>query len=128
MADQSLKAFENEQYLNLETYRKNGTAIGTPVWFAEQDGVLYIYSVADAWKVKRIRNNPKVRIAPCGIRGEVKGDWIEAAARIVTGAEEDRAQALLTKKYGWMKKIGALYSRLIGRAHAAIAITPSPKT
>ena len=48
MADQRLKAFENQQYLNLETYRKNGTAIGTPVWFAEQDGVLYVYSVADA--------------------------------------------------------------------------------
>lgn len=125
MADQPVKAFENEQYLNLETYRKNGSAIATPVWFAEQDGVLYIYSVADAWKVKRIRNNPKVRIAPCRMRGELKGDWVAATARIVSGAEADRAQALLTKKYGWMKRIGATYSRLIGRAHAAIAITPS---
>jgi PPOX class probable F420-dependent enzyme len=120
----NLKAFDNEEYISLETYRKTGVAIATPVWFAEKDGVFYIYSVADAGKVKRIRNNPKVRIAPCRFRGELKGDWVEATARIVTGSDEDRSHDLLDKKYGWKKKIGTWYSRLIGRQRAVIAITP----
>ena len=120
----NLKAFDNEEYLSLETYRKTGVAIATPVWFAEKDGVFYIYSVADAGKVKRIRNNPKVRIAPCRFRGELKGDWVEATACIVTGSDEDRSHDLLDKKYGWKKKIGTWYSRLIGRQRAVIAITP----
>ena len=83
----NLKAFDNEEYISLETYRKTGVAIATPVWFAEKDGVFYIYSVADAGKVKRIRNNPTVRIAPCQFRGELKGDWVEATACIVTGSD-----------------------------------------
>ena len=120
----NLKAFDNEEYISLETYRKTGVAIATPVWFAEKDGVFYIYSVADAGKVKRIRNNPKVRIAPCKFRGELKGDWVDATARIVTGSDEDRSHDLLDKKYGWKKKIGTWYSRLIGRQRAVIAITP----
>ena len=120
----NLKAFDNEEYISLETYRKTGVAIATPVWFAEKDGVFYIYSVADAGKVKRIRNNPTVRIAPCQFRGELKGDWVEATARIVTGSDEDRSHDLLDRKYGWKKKIGTWYSRLIGRQRAVIAITP----
>ena len=52
------------------------------MWFAEQDGVLYVYSVADAWKVKRIRNNSKVRIAPCRMRGELKGDIADLRAEL----------------------------------------------
>ena len=119
-----LKAFENEQYMSLETYRKTGVAIATPVWFAVKDGVFYIYSVADAGKVKRIRNNPKVRIAPCKFRGELKGEWVDATAHIVTGSDEDRSHDLLDRKYGWKKRIGTWYSRLIGRQRAVIAITP----
>jgi PPOX class probable F420-dependent enzyme len=119
-----LKAFENEEYMSLETYRKTGVAIATPVWFAVKDGVFYIYSVADAGKVKRIRNNPKVRIAPCKFRGELKGEWVDATARIVTGSDEDRSHDLLDRKYGWKKKFGTWYSRLIGRQRAVIAITP----
>jgi len=120
----NLSAFDNEEYISLETYRRTGAAIATPVWFVEKDGVFYIYSVADAGKVKRIRNNPKVRIAPCRFRGQLKGDWVEATARIVTGSEVDRGHELLEKKYGWKKKIGTWYSRLIGRQRAVIAIAP----
>jgi PPOX class probable F420-dependent enzyme len=114
--------FDSEKYLNLESYRRNGQAVATPVWFAQDRDVIYIYSLADAFKVRRIRNNPRVRIAPCGAAGQLKGEWVEARARIVTGDEERRADSLLDAKYGWMKKLGNLFRKFRKRERAFIAI------
>ena len=87
--------FAGAKYLNLETFRKSGVGVPTPVWFARDVlrnaptiTVFYIYSEADAGKVKRIRNNPKVRVAPCTMRGDVRGAWIDGRARI---CEDDEA-------------------------------------
>ncbi|MEK6301884.1 MAG: PPOX class F420-dependent oxidoreductase [Acidobacteriota bacterium] len=122
MTSSALSQFANEQYLNLETYRKNGAPVLTPVWFAEENGVFYIYSLAEAGKVKRIRNNTRVRVAPCDMRGKLKGDWVEGRARILDAGEAAHAHELLDKKYGLMKKIGGLFSKLMRRDRAAIAI------
>ena len=117
-----IKPFAREKYLSVETYRKSGAGVATFVWFAEDGGVLYIYSLANAGKVKRIRNNPRVRVIPCDMRGNVKGEWVEARARILDDAAAERAHGLLDKKYGWIKKIGSLYSKLMKRERATIAI------
>lgn len=93
-----------EHYINLETYRKNGKAIPTPVWFIEQGGRLYVSAPSHTGKVKRIRNNGRVRIAPCDGRGNVTGEWIDAQARFVEGAQAETADRLLTRKYGWQKR------------------------
>ena len=126
MSNAKLDQFANQKYLNLESYRKTGAAVATPVWFAQkrdEDGdELYIYSLAEAGKVKRIRNNPRVRVMPCDFRGGPKGEWVQATARIIDGAEADKAQRLLDKKYGLMKRIGNVYSRIMKRPRAAIAI------
>lgn len=122
MSEANLTAFANEKYLNLMTFKKDGTGVATPVWFVETDGTIYVYTLADAWKVKRIRNNPKVQIAPCDIRGKLKGEWVEARARIVDESEATTAHQLLDKKYGLMKKIGNLFSRLRKRERKVIAI------
>ena len=122
MSNEKISQFAGQKYLNLETYRKNGVAVATPVWFAEDAGVLYIYSLANAGKVKRIRNNTRVRVIPCDMRGKPKGEWVEGVARILDAAEAERAHRLLDKKYGWIKKIGGLYSKLMKRERAAIAI------
>lgn len=119
---ESLKHFVGEKYLNLETYRKSGTPVRTPVWFAAEDGALYVYSLAGAGKVKRIRNNQRVRIVPCTVRGRPKGDWVEARARIVEQAEAEYGHRLLNKKYP-LKRIGDWFSRLRRRKQAVIAIT-----
>jgi len=124
MSNAKLDQFANQKYLNLESYRKTGAAVATPVWFAQDGDELYIYSLAEAGKVKRIRNNPRVRVMPCDIRGAPKGEWVEATARIIDGAGEDKAQRLLDKKYGLMKRIGNIYSRIMKRPRAAIAIRP----
>lgn len=122
MSSAKLNPFAGQKYLSVETYRKNGAGVATPVWFAEDEGVLYIYSLANAGKVKRIRNNHRVRVMPCDMRGKPKGDWVEGAARILNAAEAERAHRLLDKKYGWVKRIGSLYSKLMKRERAAIAI------
>jgi len=113
-------------YLNLETYRKSGAAIQTPVWFAtDGDGTIYVYSLAKAGKVKRVRNNGKVRIAPCDVRGRLEGDWIDARAVVADPGAAAHGQQLLDRKY-WMKRVGNVWSRLLGRRHAVIAITTQP--
>ena len=64
MSAQNLSQFTGQKYVNVESYRKSGAGVVTPVWFAEDAGRFYIYSLADAGKVKRIRNNPRVRMMP----------------------------------------------------------------
>ena len=122
MNTDQLAPFDSQRYLNLESYRKSGKPVQTPVWFAEDDRVFYIYSLADAVKVKRIRNNPRVRIAPCDVRGRLKGDWAEAEARIEDGAGTERGHRLLDQKYGLMKKLGNLFSKILKRQRVVISI------
>jgi PPOX class probable F420-dependent enzyme len=117
--------FADENYLNLESYRKDGRAVATPVWFAEREGIIYVYSLADAGKVKRIRNNSRVRIAPCDFRGKLKGEWVEAEARILDEAGAELGHRILNKKYGLLKRIGDFFSRLRRRTRNVIAIRPA---
>jgi predicted pyridoxine 5'-phosphate oxidase superfamily flavin-nucleotide-binding protein len=62
-----------QKYISLTTFRKNGTAVATPVWFGEDAGKLYVMTLSAMGKTKRIRNNPQVRVAPCTIQGKVIG-------------------------------------------------------
>ena len=114
--------FANAKYMNLEAFRKTGVGVRTPVWFAQEDEVFYVYSAPDAGKVKRIRNNPKVRVAPCDFRGNLNGAWWDAHARICEGPEAAHGQELLRSKYGWLKTVGDFFSRLRGRTQTVIAI------
>lgn len=117
MAPSGLSEFDGRKYLNLESYRKNGQPVRTPVWFAEPEGAardkngrtLYVYTIETTGKVKRIRNNRRVRIAPCDIRGRLRGDWVEAQAEILTGAEAKLGMRLLNRKYApWKQLLGFL--------------------
>jgi PPOX class probable F420-dependent enzyme len=118
-----LAQFTGQKYLNIETYRRTGTPVATPVWFAEDGGTLYIYSMADAGKVKRIRNNPRVRIVPCDLRGKPTGLWLDARAQVLDGPAVALGHRLLDRKYGWLKRPGNFFSRLLGRQRVVIAIT-----
>ncbi|HEX8184317.1 MAG TPA: PPOX class F420-dependent oxidoreductase [Blastocatellia bacterium] len=122
MSSEKSAQFTNQNYLNLESYRKNGTPVATPVWFAEGDGVFYVYSLANAGKVKRIRNNPRARIAPCDVRGKLKGAWVDAEARIADAATAKRGHELLNKKYGLLKRVGDVFSKIRKRERAVITI------
>jgi uncharacterized protein len=122
--------FAQAKYFSLETFRKTGVGVRTPVWFAvdpaspSPSGVttFYVYTLPDSGKAKRIRNNPKVRINPCTMRGDLRGEWVDARARICTGDEEAKGQSLLNQKYGMMKRLGDFFSRLRGRVQCVLAI------
>ena len=115
-------AFSRQRYLNLETYRRTGQPVATPVWFVIDGNVIYVYSLADAGKVKRIRINPRVRIAPCDVRGTLKGAWVDATARIVDERDAASAQRLLVAKYGWQKRLFDLLRKVRPKPRAVIAI------
>ena len=123
--DARLAQFTGKRYLNLESYRKSGAAVRTPLWFAqgeaEAEGVLYVYSVADSGKVKRIRNNARVRVVPCTLRGAPRGEWVEGRAQILDAAGDARGHHLLRRKY-LMKRVGDWFGRLRPRQHAVMAI------
>jgi len=116
--------FAGHKYLNLETYRKSGAGVRTPVWFAEKNGALYLYTLADSGKVKRIRNNPRVRAVPSNSRGSPLGEWIEGEARILPPEEAQAANRLLTQKY-WMKRIFDWTSKLRRTARVYVAVRPT---
>jgi uncharacterized protein len=122
MSTNRVTPFAHQKYLNLETYRNTGRPVATPVWFAEDHGTFYVYSLAHAGKVKRIRHNPHVRIVPCDVRGHPKGEWVDAQARILDAQGAVRGHQLLNQKYGWMKRIGDAVSRLRRRQRVVIAI------
>ncbi len=86
-----------ESYIDLVTYRKSGVPVHTPVWFAEQDGKLYVMTRSDSGKYKRIRNNSRVQVAPCTMRGKCTGPGIAATARV--SADPALGRRLIRKKY-----------------------------
>jgi len=97
---------KKQQYINIETFRKSGEGVRTPVWFVQEGDVVYVHTVADSGKVKRIRRNPQVNIAPCKMDGALVGDWAPASARELLDEETNqKVDKLLDKKYGLMKKM-----------------------
>jgi len=125
MSAGGLAPFGGARYLNLQTYRRTGQPVATPVWFAVDREIVYVYSLASAGKVKRIRNNPSVRIAPCDARGTLTGAWLNATARIVDDREAAHAQTLFIARYGWLKRLADLWRVVRPKPRAVIAIVLS---
>ena len=95
--------FEGENVISLETYRRNGEPVRTPVFFLEEDGVLFVHTGGNSGKVKRIRRNPKVRVAPSHFRGEPKADYIDGRAELETTLETvAKYYSRIYKRYGLM--------------------------
>ena len=107
---------EDARYLNLATFRRNGLAVRTPVWFARVGEALYAYSAADAGKVKRVRISCKAEVAPCNVRGRPFGGWLTARAFLV---DDDREAAMafaaLRARYGLSMRMADLVARLSRR-------------
>ncbi|HPH96689.1 MAG TPA: PPOX class F420-dependent oxidoreductase [Anaerolineaceae bacterium] len=118
-----LQAFEKQSYLNLETFRKTGEGLRTPVWFVEDGGTLYVRTVANSGKVKRVRRTSRVNVAPCKVDGKLLGDWQPGEAREQLDAETDRrVNALLNKKYGLMKFLFEIMSKLQRQKYTLLEI------
>ena len=125
--------FAGQKYLTLETFKKSGEGVKTPVWFAADPSAkldsgnakLYVYTIGVSGKVKRIRNNASVRIAPCSMRGDVQGDWVRARAEIVSGAEAAHGMQLLNKKYLPWKQLLDFFAMFRKRERTVFVIRPA---
>ena len=120
-------------YVALETFKKNGQAVNTPVWIIDDGSRLLAITNRDSWKVKRIRNNPRVRLAESDSRGKPEGEFAEGHARIID--DQTAIQALnqrIIKKYGLIARMIGLMSRLRGQSANQVVIEivelPAPAT
>lgn len=121
MSNAQLAAITNEKFINLTTFRRDGRAVPTVVWFALDGERLLVWTGPNSGKVKRIRRNARVTVAACNRTGRVTGETWSATAAILPEREAEGAMRLLNKKYGLIK-------RLIDGAQAirrAIRRTPS---
>lgn len=119
----NLKPFETQQYLNLETFRKNGEGVKTPVWFVQDGDGLLVWTQADSGKVKRVRKNGKARVAPSTASGEPLGEWTDAQARADhSEAALNHAVKLFKQKYGLMFRAFATMGKLRKAKYTTIKV------
>ncbi len=102
------------RYVLLTTFRRDGTAVPTPVWVVPMDGILWVWSAPDAGKVKRVRRSGRVQLAPCTLRGAPLGVPVTASATVVPAAEARRVLPALVTKYGWTARL-TLFPITVGR-------------
>jgi PPOX class probable F420-dependent enzyme len=96
-------ALAHERYISLTTFKRDGTPVSTPVWVVSDDGRrLLVWSGERTWKLRRIRREPQVLVAPANVRGAERGERIAGRARVVPDPGID---ALLREKYGWQKRL-----------------------
>lgn len=119
-----------ERYISLTTFRRDGTPVSTPVWVAGDEGALLVWTAADSWKVKRIKRDSRVRVAPCNALGKPRGDALEGVATVL--ADDSHVQALERRKYGWrmtliaaLTRVGHFVKREPRPESVTLAITPA---
>jgi len=105
-----LDQFLDQKYINLETYKKDGTPVRTPVWFVIDNNLIYVITRDSTGKVKRLKNNQDVQIVSCSFKGEPKNEWIKGKVEKITGKEADIAIKLRKKKYGISARLIGLFT------------------
>ena len=108
--EDKLSLFLDQKYVNLETYKKDGTPVRTPVWFMIDSDIVYVVTREKTGKVKRLKNNQNIKIVPCSFKGKPESEWIKGIAQNVTGEEAEKAIKLRKKKYGFSARLTGLFS------------------
>ncbi len=112
------------EYVSIETVRKNGSRAATPIWIAPLGDQVVMVTNADTWKVKRLRNNPALRLAECNANGKkILGDWVEGTAVILEGEAIKAGTRAIGKKYGWKMWPFALIGKLTREERVVILAT-----
>jgi PPOX class probable F420-dependent enzyme len=112
----NLQQFKGQNFLSLETFRKNGIGVKTPIWFAEEGDAFYLWTRGDSGKIKRLRNNGQVNIAPCSRFGKITGEWMPAQATVdASAAAVEHVERLLRRKLGFGFLLFATIEKLIER-------------
>ena len=119
-------ALAGHRYARLSTFRKNGRAVPTPVWFARVGENLYVVTGRNTGKAKRIRSNPDVALAPSDFRGRPKGPDLRAAAGITDERRGGPADRALQSKYGWQYRVFKLVERWRGAEEEMVFLELRP--
>ncbi|RME41476.1 MAG: PPOX class F420-dependent oxidoreductase [Caldilineae bacterium] len=120
----TMDIFDGHQYLNIETFRKNGAGVKTPVWFVREGDALYVWTQTDSGKARRIRRNGRVRIAPCKADGTPLGEWLDAHAKADDSpAALAHVKRLMAKKYGLAFRGFQMMGKLRKARHTRLKIT-----
>lgn len=107
-------ALAGEKYISLTTFKKDGTAVATPVWVVSDDGRrLLVWTGPDTWKVKRLRRDPRVVVAASDYRGRVRGESVEGVGRMLDIPQGSLVEPLLDRKYGLMRRLLGVFNRLV---------------
>lgn len=99
MSEKNIEQFENQEFINIESFRKDGSGKKTPVWVLKDANVLYIQTGAGSYKLKRMKQNPHVRVTPCTVDGTVIGTWVNGEAFEPVGEEERRLDRLYHERF-----------------------------
>ena len=105
-----LDQFLDQKYINLETYKRDGTHVRTPVWFVIDNDLIYVITRDSTGKVKGLKHNQDVRIVLCSFKGEPKSEWIKGKAENITGDEANRVINLRKKKYGMFARLSGIFT------------------
>lgn len=124
----TIDALRRSRYVSLTTYRKDGTGVDTPVWHAVDGGVLYVWTRSDSWKVKRLRDNSRVVVTACDVRGRIApgAATAEGTARLLEGEEAAQVNKFLARKYTWQFWLVAKPAALVRRGkrvHTGIVVS-----
>ena len=110
------------QYVLLTTFTKDGRPKPTPIWIARDGDRALVITEKNAWKVKRIRNTPRVTLAVCDMKGRVKGETIEAVATVLDESETETVYQAINKRYGIIGRVFNFFSKLRGGAKRTIGL------
>ena len=110
------------QYVLLTTFTKDGRPKPTPIWIARDGGRALVITEKNAWKVKRIRNTPRVTLAVCDMRGNVKGEAIEAVASVMDDSQTESVYQAINRRYGIVGRIFNFFSKLRGGANRTVGL------
>jgi PPOX class probable F420-dependent enzyme len=102
------------QYLLLTTFTKDGRPKPTPIWAAVDGDRLLVITVGSSWKVKRIRNTPRVTLATCTMQGRPTSDAVEGTAAVLDKSHNAAVYDAIGKRYGIVGKVFNLFSKMRG--------------
>ncbi len=127
--EQTVSGFDHlrgHKYCLLVTFMRSGEPVPTPVWFGLADGKLYVRSDAGAAKIKRIRNDPRSRLAPCTSRGKPLGPPADGRARVLDRqSESGLAEAALRANYGLGRRMYEGAGEALGTRTVYLEVTPA---
>ncbi|MGW4249627.1 PPOX class F420-dependent oxidoreductase [Nocardia sp. NPDC004722] len=124
--DTTFEPLGKANYVQLTTFKKDGTPVGPPVWAVLDGGKLYVWTVTDSWKVKRIRRNPEVTVQPCDFRGKTHGELLKGSALVLDAPGTERVRDLIKRRYGIQGWLGITLSKLRRGNTGTIGIEIAP--